>query len=144
MVTIATPYTGTLDFWVRSHTASDYLLYIEDEETREYSAFKIDASATTYERGVLEINASLTLTEGRRYVGYIFPQDGSLTDSTGTTESWWNGFLTLLNAGSIESDIVRFMIYCTNQTDKQRFAPQDGEYTAYSKPNDDKVITYGG
>ena len=132
MRVLTTPFVGTLNLWVRKHSASDYVFYIEDESTRRYSAFAIAQADTTYEFGKLSIDCSLTLTEGRFYNVFIFPQDGSVVDQTGTTESWWDNFLTLVSEGKIESDIVRQRVLCTNQTDLQKYTMLEGAVTERS------------
>ena len=144
MKVITTPYSGSLSLIVRNHDASDYLLYIEDEEKRTFTTTPILVGATSYNSlGNLQIPLSVTLSEGQRYACILFRQDGTMLADNGTANEFWDEYPTLESAGTISSDVCRFLIFCTNQINKLKYNMAEGKYQIHSTPSQDEIISHG-
>lgn len=137
MRVLTTTYNGDITLFVREHTASDYLFLLINEQTNTYQAYDVTG---VYEDSQVTFPVNLSLTADIYYMGFLYPQDGSLVDSSGIVSDWWDNYDALIQSGALSDDINRFKIFATDQTDLNKYFYNQDEYIEPSGNADDKVI----
>lgn len=111
---VKTPnFSGDIVLPVREVSAGDYWFVVIDKEKNTYSAHDIAQADTSDDGFWLTFDVSLSIAEGKQYVYYMFTNDGTMTTTTGTADSFYEDLTTY--AANI-TEIARGRLFCTSQT----------------------------
>lgn len=137
MKVLAPNYSGSLSFYTRSHTDGlDYLLILVNEETKKAYVFKIASSGITETDYQTTFSKTLPIEENTFYKYQIFTQDGTISNSVTTEQDVYQFVYDNYITGKIYTEITSGKIYCTTQTDLERYKVQEGQFQSEQSDND--------
>lgn len=130
-------YSGTLTFYTRPHSVgSGYLFLVVDEQTKDSFIYKIPVSKITETDYTTTIEVSLSVEDSKFYKYQLFTQDGSVSNSTQTEDESYALIYSLHESGKVLKEITSGKIFCTTQTDLERYVVQKDEYISEDSDND--------
>jgi hypothetical protein len=141
MKVLAPNYSGSISLYTREHSQDiDYLFVLFDEQINKAYSYKIDSSAIVYDGFKTTFNIDVE-TEVEKFYNYqLFTQDGSVTDSEEESDVMRENIFALYIAENVIEEIANGKIFCTTQTDLERFEMNKGSYTSQDTENDYVIV----